>query len=184
MGILIELYLTFAKIGLFTIGGGYAMIPLITQEITRRNWLSLSEVIDMIAISEMTPGPFAINSATFIGVQQTGLIGGAAATLGVITPSFIIVVLIAKYFAKFKDHPTIQAILSGLRPAVLGLIASSTLVIVKNALLPDNAVNWLQSINWRSILIFAISLISIAKFKIHPALMIIFSALLGILLFI
>ena len=95
MQILIELFLIFAKIGLFTIGGGYAMIPLITQEITQRNWLTLEGVIDIIAISEMTPGPFAINSATFIGNQQGGLLGSALATLGVITPSFIIVVLVA-----------------------------------------------------------------------------------------
>jgi chromate transporter len=79
MKILIELFLVYAKIGLFTIGGGYAMIPLITQEITQRNWLTLEGVIDIIAISEMTPGPFAVNSATFIGIQQAGLLAGKAA---------------------------------------------------------------------------------------------------------
>ena len=90
------------------------MIPLITQEITSRNWLTLEGVIDIIAISEMTPGPFAVNSATFIGVQQMGLVGGAFATMGVIVPSFVIVVMVAKYFTKFKDHPVVQAVLSGL----------------------------------------------------------------------
>ena len=184
MRILIELYLIFAKIGLFTIGGGYAMIPLITQEITRRNWLSLEGVIDIIAISEMTPGPFAINSATFIGVQQTGLLGGAAATLGVITPSFIIVVLIARYFAKVKDHQIEQAVLSGLRPAVIGLIASSAFMIIRNAFFPHAVGSWLHGINWRSIAIFIIALVSIFKFKIHPALMIILSAALGIVFYV
>ena len=133
MQILIELFLIYAKVGLFTIGGGYAMIPLITQEITQRNWLTLEGVIDIIAISEMTPGPIAVNSATFIGVQQMGRIGGAAATLGVITPSFLIVVFVAKYFSKVKDHSIVQAILSGLRPAVIGLIASSAFLIARNA---------------------------------------------------
>ena len=160
------------------------MIPLITQEITQRNWLTLEGVIDIIAISEMTPGPFAINSATFIGNQQGGLLGSALATLGVITPSFIIVVLVAKYFAKVKDHPIVQAILSGLRPAVIGLIASSTFMIVRNAFFPGNIDNWLQSFNWRSMVIFAIALVSIIKLKIHPALMIIISAALGIVFFV
>jgi chromate transporter len=183
MQVLIELFLIFAKIGLFTIGGGYAMIPLITQEITQRNWLTLEGVIDIIAISEMTPGPFAINSATFIGVQQMGLLGAAFATIGVITPSFIIVVLVAKYFAKVKDHPIVQAILTGLRPAVIGLIASSTFMIIQNAFFPDAIGNWLLGVNWRSIAIFAIALVSIIKLKIHPALMIIICAALGILFF-
>lgn len=184
MQILIELFLIFSKIGLFTIGGGYAMIPLITQEITQRNWLTVKGVIDIIAISEMTPGPFAINSATFIGVQQMGLIGGVAATLGVITPSFIIVVFVAKYFAKVKDHPIVQAILTGLRPAVIGLIASSTFMIVQNAFFPEAMGNWLQGLSWKSIVIFVLALIGIIKLKIHPALMIIISAVLGILLFV
>ncbi|HHU78416.1 MAG: chromate transporter [Caldicoprobacterales bacterium] len=183
MHIMIELFLVFAKIGLFTIGGGYAMIPLITQEITQRNWLTLEGVIDIIAISEMTPGPFAINSATFIGIQQGGLTAAAAATLGVITPSFIIVVLVAKYFTKFKDHPIVQGVLKGLRPAVIGLIASSTFLILKNALYPDAMEDLLRDISWKSIAIFAISLIGIMKAKIHPALMIIISAILGILFF-
>lgn len=183
MNILLELFLIFAKIGLFTVGGGYAMIPLITQEITQRGWLTLEGVIDIIAISEMTPGPFAINSATFIGVKQCGLIGGAAATLGVITPSFIIVVLVAKYFTKVKDHPIVQGILSGLRPAVIGLIASSTYMIGKNAFVQEAAGSLLSAVNWRSIVIFGLALLGIVKFKIHPALMIIISAVLGIVFY-
>jgi chromate transporter len=186
MKILIELFLVYAKIGLFTIGGGYAMIPLITQEITQRNWLTLEGVIDIIAISEMTPGPFAVNSASFIGIQQAGLIGGIFATVGVATPSFIIVVIVAKYFMKIKDHPTVQGILSGLRPAVIGLIASSTLMIAQNAFYVKGWAGWanlISAIDWRSIVIFALGLLGITKFKIHPALMIIISAVLGIVLF-
>ena len=159
------------------------MIPLITQEITRRNWLSLEGVIDIIAISEMTPGPFAINSATFIGVQQTGLLERSC-HFGVITPSFIIVVLIARYFAKVKNHHIVQAVLSGLRPAVIGLIASSAFMIIRNAFFPHAVGSWLHGINWRSIAIFIIALVSIFKFKIHPALMIILSAALGIVFYV
>ncbi|HHY82685.1 MAG TPA: chromate transporter [Clostridiales bacterium] len=181
---LIELFLIFAKIGLFTVGGGYAMIPLITQEITKRNWLTLEGVIDIIAISEMTPGPFAINSATFIGVRQMGLIGGAAATIGVVVPSFIIVVLVAKYFTRVKDHPVVKAILSGLRPAVIGLISSSTYTIARNAFISRTAGNLTMSINWRSIVIFVLALAGIMKLKIHPALMILICAALGIILYV
>ena len=183
MRILLELFFVFAKIGLFTIGGGYAMIPLITQEITQRNWLTLEGVIDIIAISEMTPGPFAINSATFIGNNQIGLLGGAVATLGVVTPSFIIVVLVAKYFSKVKDHKIVQGILSGLRPAVIGLIASATFMIAKSSFIIEETSNLLSSISWRSITIFGVTLLGIIKFKIHPALMIIISAVLGIAFF-
>lgn len=181
--ILLILFFIFAKIGLFTVGGGYAMIPLITQEITQRGWLTLDGVIDIIAISEMTPGPFAINAATFIGVRQAGLIGAAASTLGVIVPSFILVVLIAKYFTRVKDHPTVKSILSGLRPAVIGLIASSTLMIGKSAFVQENAGTLLSSLSWRSLVIFILTLAGIIKLKIHPALMIIISAFMGILVY-
>ena len=184
MMILIRLFLIFAKIGLFTVGGGYAMIPLITQEITQRGWLTLEGVIDIIAISEMTPGPFAINAATFIGIQMYGVGGAAISTLGVVFPSFIIVILVAKYFTKVKDHPTVQGVLSGLRPAVIGLIASSTFMIGKSAFIQTASENLISSLNWRSMIIFALSLLGIYKFKIHPALMIIISAAFGILLFI
>lgn len=112
-----------------------------------------------------------------------GLIGGAAATLGVITPSFLIVVFVAKYFSKVKDHPIVQAILSGLRPAVIGLIASSAFLIARNAFFPEAMGSWLQSISWKSIVIFLLALVGIIKLKIHPALMILISAALGILLF-
>lgn len=186
MQVLIELFLVFAKIGLFTFGGGYAMIPLITQEITQRNWLTLEGVIDIIAISEMTPGPFAVNSATFIGIQQAGFIGGLLATAGVAAPSFIIVVLVAKYFMKMKDHPIVQGVLSGLRPAVIGLIASSALMIAQNAFYINGWDGWaniISAIDWRSIVIFAFGLLGITKLKVHPALMIIISAVLGIILF-
>lgn len=181
--ILLELFFIFAKIGLFTVGGGYAMIPLITQEITVRGWLTLEGIVDIIAISEMTPGPFAINSATFIGIQKAGLIGAAFSTLGVVAPSFIIVILIAKYFTMVKDHHIVQGLLSGLRPAVIGLIASSTVMIAKSAFIQEMSESLLASINFRSIVIFAIALIAIIKYKLHPVLMIIISAVLGIIFF-
>ncbi|MDD3612405.1 MAG: chromate transporter [Caldicoprobacterales bacterium] len=180
--ILLELFLTFAKIGLFTIGGGYAMIPLIQEEIIRRNWLTLEGVIDILAISEMTPGPFAINAATFIGIQQAGIPGAIFATTGVITPSFIIVLLVARYFTKFKDHSLVQGLLTGIRPAVIGLIATATFSIMKSVF-SITASSIFTLVNLKGIVILGLVLVGIYKLKIHPALMIIISAILGMLFF-
>src|SRR5690554_4470042 len=134
MSILLNLFITFAKIGMFTIGGGYAMIPLIQQEILRHSWLSLEGIIDVIAISEMTPGPFAINAATFIGYKKVGFLGALFATVGVICPSYIFMIVIAKYFTHFREKRIVQAVLSGLRPAVIGLIASAVVLIARSTL--------------------------------------------------
>jgi chromate transporter len=180
--ILLELFLTFAKIGLFTIGGGYAMIPLIQEEIIRRNWLTLEGVIDILAISEMTPGPFAINAATFIGIQQAGIPGAIFATTGVITPSFIIVLLVARYFTKFKDHSLVQGLLTGIRPAVIGLIATATFSIMKSVF-SITASSIFTLVNLKGIVILGLVLVGIYKLKIHPALMIIISAILGMVFF-
>lgn len=180
--ILLELFLTFAKIGLFTIGGGYAMIPLIQEEIIRRNWLTLEGVIDILAISEMTPGPFAINAATFIGIQQAGIPGAIFATTGVITPSFIIVLLVARYFTKFKDYSLVQGLLTGIRPAVIGLIATATFSIMKSVF-SITASSIFTLVNLKGIVILGLVLVGIYKLKIHPALMIIISAILGMLFF-
>ncbi|HZK33734.1 MAG TPA: chromate transporter [Bacillota bacterium] len=181
--ILLELFLTFAKIGLFTIGGGYAMIPLIQEEIVERSWMTLEGVIDIIAISEMTPGPFAINAATFIGIQQHGLLGAVFATTGVVAPTFIIVLLVARYFTKFKDHPLVQGLLKGIRPAVIGLIATATFTIIKSVF-SISPTSIITIANIKSIIILGLVLLGIYKLKIHPAIMIILSAIMGMFFFI
>lgn len=181
--ILWQLFWVFVKIGLFTVGGGYAMIPLIQQEIQNRGWLTTEGIIDIIAVSEMTPGPFAVNAATFIGIQTSGVTGAVLSTTGVIFPSFLIVILIAKYFTRVKDHPIIQGLLSGLRPAVIGLIAAAAMVIGEHAFLLKDGPGLMTSLNWRSLIIFAAALTGIIKYKVHPALMIVISAVLGILMF-
>ena len=123
------LFTTFFKIGLFTIGGGYAMIPMIQQSVLAHGWMTVTDMIDFIAISESTPGPFAVNIATFIGMTRGGIFGALAATLGVVLPSFIIILLIARFFLKFQDNTWVKAVLTGVRPAVVGLIASAALSI-------------------------------------------------------
>ena len=120
--ILFELFITFFKIGLFTFGGGYAMLPLIQDEVAAHNWIAQEDLINFIAVSESTPGPFAINMATYIGTQMGGLLGGICATLGVVLPSFIIILIVAKIFDKFKNNKYVKGCMSGLKPGALGLI--------------------------------------------------------------
>ena len=106
--ILLHLFLTFFKIGLFTIGGGYAMIPLIQEEVLQNHWLSSTDLIDFIAVSESTPGPFAVNIATYIGAETAGILGAVCATAGVVLPSFLIILLVAKWFLSMQENRFVQ----------------------------------------------------------------------------
>ena len=184
--ILLELFLQFFKIGLFTFGGGYAMIPMISDVVVARGWITAELLVDYIAISESTPGPFAINIATFIGMSQDGIMGAVMATLGVVLPSFIVILIIAKFFLQFSDNRYVKAALSGLRPAVVGLIASATWSIIYSTLFLKAVQGFPQNINWKAVLIFVIiftlSLIKPFK-KTHPVMMILISAALGIVFY-
>ncbi len=184
----LELFLTFFKIGLFTIGGGYAMIPLLQNEIVANGWATLEEIINFIAISESTPGPFAINMSTFVGVKMGGVIGSVVTTAGVVLPSFIIILIIAKYFYNFKDNFYIQGALYGLRPAVIGLLCSSVFSIFINNFVLDKSlllsINQIPSaIDVKGIIILIISYFIYNKFKTHPIKLIGICSLLGIVLY-
>lgn len=190
--ILLKLWFTFLKIGLFSFGGGYAMIPMIEKEIERNGWLSASEFFDIIAIAEMTPGPIAVNSATFVGYKAAGILGGLFATIGVSIPSLALILIISKYFFKFQNHPLKTTIFYGIRPVIAGLIATaaffvSETAIFKKKLSMDLLVNIisqpLEVLNLESIFIFLVSLVALNKFKLHPILTIALSGVLGILLF-
>lgn len=182
--IMLELFIAFMKIGLFTVGGGYAMIPLMQQEILNRNWLTLEGIVDIIAIAEMTPGPFAINVATFVGIQTAGLAGALAATAGVIFPSFVLMLIIAKTFTHFKDHPVVQGLLHGLRPAVIGLIAAAAYIIGKSIFLESADLSGLPgAIDWRGLLIFLPAAVAVIQFKVHPVLVTLLCAGAGMLLY-
>ena len=172
MTILFRLMFTFSKIGLFTFGGGYAMIPLIEKEIIQSNkWLSLQEFIDIIAIAEVTPGPIAVNSATYVGYKLAGFWGAAFATVGVVLPSFVTVISLASLFLKYKDDPKIKAITKGLRAAVTAMIASAAYSIAKAC-----------TIGPQGIIIAILVVFVILKMKIHPIICIFFAAILGIVL--
>ncbi len=123
--IFLDLFFTFFKIGLFTFGGGYAMLPFIQQEALAHAWLTEEEILDFVAVSESTPGPFAINMATFVGVEKAGVPGGIVATLGVVLPSFIVILIVAKCFIAFQKSKWVNAAMSGIRPAAIGLIGAA-----------------------------------------------------------
>ena len=142
--IFLELFYTFFKIGLFTFGGGYAMIPLIQSEVLAKEWAKPEELINFIAVAESTPGPFAINIATYVGAEQgykfLGIagrfLGSACATLGVVMPSFIIILIVAKFYLKFKNNKYIAGAMSGLRPAAIALISAAMISIGTEVFLP------------------------------------------------
>lgn len=130
------LFLEFFKIGLFTFGGGYAMIPLVKETVLEHGWLSEAQFIDMIGLSEVTPGPIAINMATFVGSSQAGILGSVLATIGVVLPSFLIMLLIAILLKKFMKNKYVQATLGGIKWVAIALICSSAIVLFSDVLFP------------------------------------------------
>lgn len=187
ISILFELFVTFFKIGLFTFGGGYAMIPMITDEVVNRGWATAQTLTDFIAISESTPGTFAINTATFIGMEQMGVIGAICATLGVIMPSFIIILIIAKFFGSISDNKYVKAFLWGVRPVVVGLILSATYSIAKTQILLNTEFGavgeFFAAIDWRAVGIFAAVFVISRLKKLHPIWLILIAGAAGALLY-
>lgn len=173
MEFLLKLYLAFLKIGTFSFGGGYAMLPFIQKEIVEKNnWINTSEFTDIIGISQMTPGPVAINSATFVGYKISGVIGSIVATLGVVTTSFILVIIINRVLDKFKDFKVVQAALLGMRPALIALIIYAFWDLAKEAY-----------IDWKSIVITLIIAVVLWSKKVHPILVIVIAAVLGLVFY-
>lgn len=187
--IYLKLFLTFFEIGLFTFGGGYAMISLIRDKALAFGWLSEEELLNMIAISESTPGPIAVNMATFVGSTQGGILGSLAATLGVILPSFIIILIISTLIRNFLKYKGVQAFFTGVRPCVIALIIATAITMALSTLLGFTTVSGGFSPDLRALIILAI-LTAIAlilkktlKKKPSPILMILISAGLGMILY-
>lgn len=168
--IYIELFWSFFQVGLFSIGGGLAALPLIqNQVVDLHNWLSLTEFTDLITISEMTPGPIAINSSTFVGTRIAGVPGALIATFGCVVPSCIIVMTLAWLYKKYKNLAVIQGVLEGLRPAVVALIASAGLSILILAFWGESGFSLdIGSINFVSVILFSLALFILRKWKPSP----------------
>ncbi len=179
--ILLELFWEFFKIGLFTFGGGYAMLPLIQASVESKGWMPMSDLVTFIAISESTPGPFAVNMSTYIGNVTAGIPGAVFATLGVVMPSFIVILIVARVFEAFKTSELVRGVMTGLRPAVVGLLASAALSIANAVLF---AGSWsVGSADARvlalSLAIFAVCAVLAFKKK-HPIMIVCLSAAIGI----
>ena len=173
MEIFIKLYFVFLKIGTFSFGGGYAMLPFMQREIVENNcWISMSQFSDIIGISQMTPGPVAINSATFVGYKVGGVAGSVVATLGVITTSFILVTIINKILDKFKESITVKAMLAGMRPILIALIIYAFIDLAKESY-----------VDLKSIIITIIIGIILVSKKVHPILVIVIAAILGLIFY-
>ncbi|MBR3604006.1 MAG: chromate transporter [Elusimicrobiaceae bacterium] len=170
-----QIFKTFFKIGLFNFGGGYPMISFIQNEVVLKyGWLSNGEFTDIVAVSQMTPGPVGINMATYTGYAATDTVWGAfLATFAVCLPSFIVMILVARYFLKYQDKPAVQAVFKGLRPAIIGLIAAAALVLCDGQNFIDN----------KSYLIFIISFRLLLRFKLHPIGLICLAGITGIIFY-
>ncbi|NLZ73469.1 MAG: chromate transporter [Bacteroidales bacterium] len=179
----LQIFYIFFKIGLFGFGGGYAMLSLIQGEVVvKHNWLTAQEFTDIVAISQMTPGPIGINTATYVGYTATQSIwGSVTATFAVILPSFILMILISRFFLQYSNHPAVESIFTGLRPAVIGLIGSAALLLMnkENFNSPkDDIFNFIIST-----ILFISVFIGTYKFRVNPILLIISSAIIGIIVY-
>ncbi|SPY34842.1 chromate transporter, chromate ion transporter (CHR) family [Porphyromonas cangingivalis] len=173
--IYLELLWVYLKIGLFGFGGGYAMLSLIQEEVVHKHhWLTMQEFTDIVAISQMTPGPIGINSATYIGYTVTGSVWGSIlATVAVSLPSFVLVLLISLSFAKFRQNKHVDAVFTGIRPAAVGLIAAAALLLI-------NGENF---IDYKSYFLFGVVLLFVLKKWLHPILLIILAGISGFILY-
>ena len=177
-----ELFLTFFKIGLFTFGGGYAMLPLIQSETIARGWIDGEALMNFVAVAESTPGPFAVNIATYIGSETGGLAGAACATLGVVMPSFIIILIVARFYIAFQKSRVVEGVMTGLRPTAVGLIGCAALTMAATVFFPAGFALSLTPAVGVSLAIFAAALFAVLKLKAHPIIVILSSAALGVAL--
>lgn len=170
---LIKLFIAFLKIGAFSFGGGYGVLAFMQREIIENNnWINLQDFTNIVAIAEMTPGPIAINTATFVGYKMGGFMGSTLATLGLILVPFTLSLIVSMYFNKFKHLKQVNWILKGIRPAVIGLIAAACISIGKAAI-----------IDIKSVIIAILVFIGVYKFKLNPILALAVSGVLGIVIY-
>lgn len=180
--IYLQLFLSFLQVGLFSVGGGYAAMPLIQNQVVELHpWLTLTEFTDLITIAEMTPGPIAVNSATFVGIRIAGIPGALIATLGCITPSLILVSLLAWVYRKYRTISVLQNVLSCLRPVVVALILGAGLSILSMVLFGEQAPA-MEGINWIGAGSFGVALVLLRKFHWNPILTMCLCGAAGLLL--
>ena len=189
MILLLELFLTFLKIGAVSFGGGYGMISLIREDCLGYGWLTEEELLNFIAVAESTPGPIAVNMATFVGSSQGGFWGAMLATLGVVLPSFIIILLVATLLTKLLKYAGVKAVLGGIKPAIVGMILATALTMFLSVILNIATVKSAVSFDWKGLVIFGVLLaVALGYFKwkkkaFSPILLIVISGVLGVLMY-
>jgi len=187
--IYLDLFLTFLQIGAVSFGGGYGMISLIREDCLANGWLTEGELLDFIAVSESTPGPIAVNMATFVGSSQGGILGALLATLGVVLPSFIIILLVASVFTRLLKYAGVKAVLGGIRPAIIALILGTAMTMLLGTAFGIGSISDVPTVDYKALAVFAtVAVISFAysklrKRKLSPIILIIISGVLGVLLY-
>lgn len=180
--ILLQLFIEFFKIGLFAVGGGLATLPFLYDIADKYGWLTYSIIADMIAVAESTPGAIGVNMATYTGFIRAGMPGSAIATIGLVIPSTVIVILAAKALDSYKSNRSIQSVFSGLRPAATGLIASAGFGFFRLSLYDEKASSIAAMIRWKETVLFIVLFALIWKFKKHPIVYIAAAAAVGAML--
>lgn len=187
MSVYLLLFLEFFKMGALTFGGGYAMIPFIEETVLHHGWLSTNELVDFIAVSESTPGAFAVNIATYVGSEVGGLFGSLCATIGLVLPPFILILIIAKCYEKFKESLVVRGVMLGLKSTVVGLIGATVLKVGYDVLFPNGFTfkgffgdDLLSANFWFIIVVFAVMLFLLLYKKLNPILIIVLSAAAGL----
>jgi chromate transporter len=187
--IYLKLFLTFLKIGAISFGGGYAMISLIRDDCLAQGWLTEGELLNFIAVAESTPGPIAVNMATFVGSSQGGFLGAMLATLGVILPSFVIILLVATLFSHLLKYAGVKAVLGGIRPAIVGMILATAITTALGVFASLETAVEMPKMEWKSIAIFALicavwyGWCKWKKSSPSPILLILLSGILGVIFF-
>lgn len=178
MGVLLQLFVSYLKIGFFGFGGGYAMLSLIHSEVVVHNgWLTNGEFSDIVAISQMTPGPIAINSATYIGYEVAGFWGSAVATVAVCLPALTIMMLITRFFLRLRDNRYVQGVVKGMRPVVVGMIAAAALLLI----FPHSADGRSFIDGWSWVIFIGVLIASVKR--VNPILLIVLSAVAGVVIY-
>ena len=187
--IYLELFLAFLKIGVVSFGGGYGMISLIRETVIYYGWLTEEQLLNFIAVSESTPGPIAVNMATFVGSSQAGILGALVATIGIVLPSFMIILIVAMAAKNILKYAGVKATLGGIRPAIIGLIFATFITMLLNSIFGIKTVNGSFSFDWKGLIIFSMMSIGtfihwkIRKKSISPILLILVAAVLGVLFY-
>lgn len=181
--IIIHLFYEFFIIGLFSVGGGLATLPFLYDLSARTGWFTEIDVVNMLAVSESTPGAIGVNMASYVGYTTAGIPGSIVATIALVSPSVFIIIIIARFLKKFRENELVQSAFYGLRPASTGLIAAAGFGVMKVSLLSlENwSVSFMEIFNWKEIIIAVVLFIVIMKYKKHPVFYIILAALVGIL---